>query len=82
MHSINYANDYINIYYIAVVYSRLLPKENLKGMVLCIWRSKRLYRRSYSYCDGLHMLGLGSDTIRRCGLVEVGGSLLVWALIR
>jgi len=31
--------------------------------------------------DGLHMLGPGSGTIRRCGLVGVGVSLWVWALI-
>jgi hypothetical protein len=32
-------------------------------------------------CDGLYMLGLGSSTIRRCGLVGVGVSLRTWALI-
>jgi hypothetical protein len=29
-------------------------------------------------CDGLYMLGPGSGTIRRYGLVEVGLSLCVW----
>ena len=32
-------------------------------------------------CDGLYMLGPGSGTIMRCGLIEVGVSLWVWALI-
>jgi hypothetical protein len=32
-------------------------------------------------CDGLYMLGPVSGTIRRCGLVGVGVSLWVWALI-
>jgi len=31
------------------------------------------------YCDGLHMLGAVSDTIRRCGLVGGSVSLLGWA---
>jgi hypothetical protein len=30
-------------------------------------------------CDGLYMLGLGSGTIRRYGLVGIGVSLWVWA---
>ena len=30
-------------------------------------------------CDGLYILGPGSSTIWRCGLVEVGVSLWVWA---
>jgi hypothetical protein len=30
------------------------------------------------YSDGLYMLGPGSSTIRRCGLVGVGVSLWVW----
>ena len=30
-------------------------------------------------CDGLYMLGPGSGTIRRCGLVGVGVSLWAWA---
>jgi hypothetical protein len=29
-------------------------------------------------CDGLYMLGQGSGTIRRCGLVGVGMPLWVW----
>ena len=32
-------------------------------------------------CDGLNMLGSESGTIRKCGLVGVGISLWVWALI-
>jgi hypothetical protein len=31
-------------------------------------------------CDGLNMLGPGSGTIKKCGLVGVGVSLWVWAL--
>ena len=31
-------------------------------------------------CYSLNMLGPGSGTIRRCGLVGVGVSLWVWAL--
>ena len=31
-------------------------------------------------CGGLYMLGPGSSTIRKCGLVGVGVSLLMWAL--
>jgi hypothetical protein len=31
-------------------------------------------------CDGLYMLGPGSSTFRRCGLVGVGVSLWIWAL--
>jgi hypothetical protein len=31
-------------------------------------------------CDGLHMLGPGSLTIKRFGPVGVGVSLWVWAL--
>ena len=34
---------------------------------------------SLTSCDGLYMLGSGSGTIRRCGLVEVGVSLWAWA---
>jgi hypothetical protein len=34
---------------------------------------------SDNHCDGLYMLGPGSGTIRRCGLVGVGVSLWVWA---
>ena len=30
-------------------------------------------------CDGLYMIGPGSEPIRRCGLVGVGVSLWVWA---
>jgi hypothetical protein len=30
-------------------------------------------------CGGLNMLGPGSSTIRRCGLVGVGVSLWTWA---
>ena len=30
-------------------------------------------------CDGLYILGPGSGTIRRCGLVGVGVSLWMWA---
>ena len=30
-------------------------------------------------CDGLYMLGPGSGSIRRCGLVGVGVSLWAWA---
>ena len=30
-------------------------------------------------CDGLYMIGPGSDLIRRCGLVGVGVSMWVWA---
>jgi hypothetical protein len=32
-------------------------------------------------CDGLKILGLGSSTIWRCGLVGVGVSLWAWALM-
>jgi hypothetical protein len=32
-----------------------------------------------SLCDGMYMLGPGSGTIRRCGLVGIGVSLWVWA---
>jgi hypothetical protein len=32
-------------------------------------------------CDGLYMLGPEASTIRRCGLLVVGVSLWVWALI-
>jgi hypothetical protein len=31
-------------------------------------------------CDGLYLLGLGSGTVTRCGLVGVGVSLWVWAI--
>jgi hypothetical protein len=31
------------------------------------------------HCDGLYILGLGSGTIWRCGLVGIGVSLWVWA---
>jgi hypothetical protein len=34
----------------------------------------------YGSCDGLYMIGPGSGTIRRCGLVEVGVALWVWGL--
>ena len=34
----------------------------------------------YHVCHGLNMLGPGSSTIWRCGLVGVGVSLWVWAL--
>ena len=30
-------------------------------------------------CDGLYILGPGSGTIWRCGLVGIGVSLWVWA---
>jgi hypothetical protein len=30
------------------------------------------------YCDGLYMLGPGSDTLKTCGLVGVGISLWAW----
>jgi hypothetical protein len=33
------------------------------------------------YYDGLYMLGPGSGTVERCGLVGVGVALWVWALI-
>ena len=32
----------------------------------------------YTTCDGLSMLSPGSGTIRRCGLVGVGVTLLEW----
>jgi len=32
-------------------------------------------------CDGLYVLVLGHSTIRHCGLVGVGMSIWVWALI-
>ena len=32
-------------------------------------------------CDDLSILGLGRGAIRRCGLVGVGVSLWVWALM-
>jgi hypothetical protein len=32
-------------------------------------------------CDGLYMLGPGSGTLWRCGLVGVSVSLWKWALI-
>ena len=31
-------------------------------------------------CDALYMLGPGSGTVGRCGLVGVGVSLWLWAL--
>jgi hypothetical protein len=34
----------------------------------------------FEHCGGLYMLGPGSGTIMRGGLVGVGMSLLVWAL--
>ena len=40
-------------------------------------------KRSHDFerqCDGLYMLGPGTGTIWRCGLVGVGVSLCVWAL--
>ena len=39
--------------------------------------------RKLMACGGLNILGcsIGSGTIRRCGLVGVGVSLCVWALI-
>ncbi|EDL98872.1 rCG22320 [Rattus norvegicus] len=36
-------------------------------------------QRELPSCDGLHMLGPGSSTIRRCGLV--GGSVSLWGCI-
>ena len=41
---------------------------------------KRLFYLIYTRCDGLYMLGPGSGTIRRCGLLGVGVSLWVWTL--
>ena len=38
-------------------------------------------KRREGKCDGLYMLGQGSGTIRRCGLVVVGVSLWARALI-
>jgi len=35
--------------------------------------------QTLTMCDGLHMLGPGSGTIRRCGLVEGSVSLWGWA---
>jgi hypothetical protein len=35
---------------------------------------------SIGICSGLHMLGPGSGTIRRCGLVEGSVSLWGWTL--
>ena len=38
--------------------------------------SKLSFMMDYSLCDGLHMLGPGSGTIRKCGPVGVGVTLL------
>jgi hypothetical protein len=39
-----------------------------------------LGRNKVTACDGLYMLGPGSGTIWRCGLVGIGMLLQVWAL--
>jgi hypothetical protein len=39
-----------------------------------------LHSEPQTSCDGLHMLGSGSGTIWRCGLIGVGVSLWDWAL--
>jgi hypothetical protein len=33
-----------------------------------------------TYCDGLYVLSLGGGIVRRCGPVEVGVLLWVWAI--
>ena len=49
------------------------------------WRIKGLFdlhvHITVQLCDGLHMLGPGSGTIRRYGPVGVGVALWMWALI-
>ena len=40
----------------------------------------KLHRKNGGPRDSLYMLGPGSGTIRRCGLVGVGVSLWAWAL--
>ena len=37
-----------------------------------------VYRTELRRSDGLHMLGLGSGTVGKCGLVGVGVALWVW----
>jgi hypothetical protein len=51
------------------------------------WRGERIWEelgegkeRSEYVCDGLYMLGPGSGTIWKRGLVGVGVSLWVWVL--
>ena len=39
-----------------------------------IWSTKYIL----SECDGLYMIGPGSEPIRRCGIVGVGVLLWVW----
>ena len=41
---------------------------------------EQLYGGQGVECDGLYMIGPGSGTIWRCGLVGVDVSLLAWAL--
>jgi len=43
---------------------------------LCRLVSKQTYGSQGVECGGLHMLGLGSGTIKRCGFV--GGSVPLW----
>jgi hypothetical protein len=43
--------------------------------------TKFSHKKMFHQCGGLYMLGPGSGTIRRCGLVGLGISLWVWALV-
>ena len=41
---------------------------------------EQAYENKGMECEGLHMLGPGSGTTKKCGLVGVGMSLWAWAL--
>ena len=64
---------------------RKLTQSKAKGNVLAseVARSHHGFRFRLSWiqlhnCDSLYMLGPGSDTIRRCGLIGVGVSPWEW----
>jgi len=52
-----------------------------KSTHLCLSKCSVVWWGSITMCDGLHILGLGCSTIKRCGPVGLCMSLWTWALI-
>jgi hypothetical protein len=61
---------------------QIYTEQNLKMWKVQALESKgiKIYVVDKESCDGLYMLGPESGTIRRCGHIGVGMSLLVWSL--
>jgi hypothetical protein len=63
-----------------LVHQWFYPGKNLDWVTSKARGRSQKAQPEFLFCDGLHMLGPGTGTIRRYGPVGVGLSLWVWAI--